>query len=612
MSLDLEHAIGCNVAYRNVCHLHPNGKNFVKAVGGVVIVGDLNDPHEQTFLHGHDDFITCLAVSHNGRFAASGQQGQNADVIVWDLESKQQMYCFQEQDSGIACVCFSFDDRFLYSAGDSVDSRLFVYDVTSGLIMAWAHLHPNPTVSVMNGGFVRDIKRRDTHEYQFAACGGKTVSLWHLDADRGEMTSQQVGYAGKQTREYTNVAFSTDYEHLYVGTKTGDIAVVLMKNRVVQDFIPCCGGGVTSLLVVPVQGSARLVVGGGDGTVTMLAGPSPLELREERQINLDGSLMSMSLSSSWVDILAVSSLGTAFLLRTKDLLVKVHEQVSSGPVYDVAYIAGSSTQFLTCCGDGFVTLWDANDYSARLRCPVRTRSYPTAVCGTQDIIICGCSDGRLMAFDSAQGQNLWHIDNAHKGGVTSVKLASNYRFVLSGGAEGDIRLWELRNKEMVAHLQEHKAKINEVHLFPKDQYAISCSRDRCLLTWDLSQQKRLTAHRERHGGINSLAVAGNQTTVYTVGQEKQLTYWDLRQADPIAVYPLDEEILSISISPDDRYLALVGSSFEVKIWDLQQHRVISRGAGHSRAIQKVAFSPDGKQLVSVGLDHAALVWNFYT
>lgn len=613
MSIDLEHAIGCNVGFKNVCHLHPNGKDYLKAVGGVVIVGDLRDPHEQAFLHGHDDFITCLAVSNRGHLAATGQQGQNADVILWNLETRKQLYCFQEQDHGIDCLCFSFDDRFLYSCGDIVDQRVFIYDTNSGLIIAWAQLHPKPTICVASGGFVRDIKRRDTHEYQFAACGGKTIAMWHLDAMKGELTSQAIGNAGKQIREFTCLAFSADLEHLYAGTTSGDVAVILMKNRIVQQFVAVCSAGVTTLVLAPAApGSARILVGGGDGTATIMSGPTPLDIREERQIHLDGPLMSMSRSADAQEVLAVSSQGTAFLMRCKDLSVKVHNQVSAGALYDVAYVAGISDLFLTCCGDGLVTLWDANDYSARLRCPVRTQSYPTSITATEDIMVAGCNDGRLMSFDCMKGQNLWHIDNAHKGGVTTVQLSSNVRFVMSGGAEGELRVWELKTRDMVSHLKEHTSRITDMMLFPNDQYAISCSRDRCLLTWDLRQQKRLTAHRERHGGINCLAVGSNQTTVYTAGQEKTLSQWDLRVAEPVRVLHMDEEIHSISLSPDDRFLATAGTGLTVKIWDMNQGAECSRGVGHSRSIQKVVFSPDGKQLVSVGLDHAALVWNLYS
>lgn len=611
MSIELEHAIGCNVEYNRISQMHPNGKDYVKAVGGVVIVGDLNDPHEQSFLQGHDDFITCLAVSHGGHMCATGQRGKNADVVLWSLQYKQVLYKFEEQDHGIDCLCFSHDDRLLCACSDVVDQRMFVYDTQDGLILAWSYISPKPTMCIISGGMVKDIKRRETHEYQFAACGGKALSMWHLDTAKGELSSHPVTAAGKESREFVCMAFTPDFEYLYAGTKTGDIAVALMKNRVIQKWVSVCTGGALSLVCLPSAQSCRVVVGGGDGTVTLLVGHEPTDVREDKQIRLDGALASLSLGKDATEVMAVSTGGTTYQIRTRDLSVKLHNQVSPGENYDVAYPGNISDLFLTCCSDGLVTLWDANDYNARLRCPVKIGSHPTCVAASEDIIIAGCREGRLQAYDFAQGQNLWQIENAHKGGATTVKIASNVRFVVSGGAEGELRIWELKTREMISHMKEHVARVNELKLFPNDQYAISVSRDRCLLTWDLRAEKRLTQHREKHGGINCLAVASNQTSVITAGQEKTLTYWDLRMADPVRSVDLDEEIMSVSLSPDDRYLVTGGTGQVVKVYDVNTSLEKSVGVGHSRAISQLSFSPDGKQVVSAGLDHSIMVWNFY-
>ncbi|CAE8697109.1 unnamed protein product, partial [Polarella glacialis] len=363
---------------------------------------------------------------------------------------------------------------------------------------------------------------------------------------------------------------------------------------------------------LPISGGSRFAMVGGDGTCTILAGSSPLDLREERQIRLDGSMASMSLAPGGSELLAVSTNGLSFLIRTKDLSVKPHSQVATGALYDVAYPMQISDHFLTCCGDGLVTLWDANDYTAKLRCSTGTRAYPLTVAASEDIIVAGSNDGKLNCWDVYQGQNLWHIDNAHKGGVTAVKLSSNVRFVVSGGAEGELRVWEIKTRDMVSNLKEHTARVHDLKLFPNDQYAISVSRDRCLLTWDLRAEKRLTAHRERHGGINCMAVASNQTTVITAGQEKTMTYWDLRMADPVRSIELDEEVHTMSLSSDDQLLATAGTGMLVKVWDVNAGAVRSQGAGHSRAVQRLSFAPDNKQIVSVGLDHAIMVWNCYT
>ena len=61
--VELDHAIGYSGKIINSVFLHPNASEYVLIAGCSIIVGDLNDPHRQFFLSGHDDQITCLAVS---------------------------------------------------------------------------------------------------------------------------------------------------------------------------------------------------------------------------------------------------------------------------------------------------------------------------------------------------------------------------------------------------------------------------------------------------------------------------------------------------------------------------------------------------------------------
>ncbi|CAD7922113.1 unnamed protein product [Amoebophrya sp. A25] len=62
--MELEHAIGCNVKWTDIARYHPSG-SLVSAVGAQVVISNINDHHDQKFLHGHNDFISCLAVSNS-------------------------------------------------------------------------------------------------------------------------------------------------------------------------------------------------------------------------------------------------------------------------------------------------------------------------------------------------------------------------------------------------------------------------------------------------------------------------------------------------------------------------------------------------------------------
>jgi WD40 repeat protein len=110
-----------------------------------------------------------------------------------------------------------------------------------------------------------------------------------------------------------------------------------------------------------------------------------------------------------------------------------------------------------------------------------------------DVLLSGWSDGRVLAHSSETGANLWFIDNAHPGGVTALVLSHNKRFILTGGPQGEVRLWELRSRDLVSHLKEHVAKVTCLALFDDDTMGVTASRDRSILRWDLTSEVRYTA-----------------------------------------------------------------------------------------------------------------------
>ena len=72
------------------------------------------------------------------------------------------------------------------------------------------------------------------------------------------------------------------------------------------------------------------------------------------------------------------------------------------------------------------------------------------------------------------GEELWMIDNAHPGGVLTMQLSHNRRFILTGGPAGEVRLWELRTRDLISHLKEHVSKVTSVALSQDDTFAGTC------------------------------------------------------------------------------------------------------------------------------------------
>lgn len=70
-----------------------------------------------------------------------------------------------------------------------------------------------------------------------------------------------------------------------------------------------------------------------------------------------------------------------------------------------------------------------------------------------------------------------------------------------------------------------------------------------------------------------------------------------------------EQVNTIAISPDGTKLASGSSDNTIKLWNLEQGKVIHTLKGHSDFVWSIAFSPDGDILASGSRDQTIRLWN---
>lgn len=58
-------------------------------------------------------------------------------------------------------------------------------------------------------------------------------------------------------------------------------------------------------------------------------------------------------------------------------------------------------------------------------------------------IISGWEDGKIRAFYPQSGKLMYIINDAHMNGVTSIATTSDCSRIISGGMEGEIRVWKI-------------------------------------------------------------------------------------------------------------------------------------------------------------------------
>lgn len=268
MEIELEKALSFT-GLPNSVHMHPNGVNYIYPSGCSVVVGDITNPHDQVFLRGHDEPVSCIKISKSGSLIASSQVGANSDVCVWDFGSKQLVYRLNEHENGVDSIDFSQDEKLLASVGGVIDNRLLVWDLLSGKLVGSVQLPKSLTSEssqhakiVAFGGNVRDIKKREVKgKYQIATSIHDQLYMWHLDPQEGSLIKIKVNTASTFQRIISALIFSNDGQYLYAGTTSGDFGCFYVRNNVLHSVITVCGGpgGIGSLL--QPEGTASLFAG---------------------------------------------------------------------------------------------------------------------------------------------------------------------------------------------------------------------------------------------------------------------------------------------------------------------------------------------------------------
>ncbi len=128
-NLELETAIGFEGKIPNGLKIHPDRMHMIYSIGCNVIVENLQTRH-QDFLIGHNNNVSCIAVSKCGRYIASGQityMGFKADIIIWDFATKQSYARLCLHKVKVQDLFFSANSKYLFSLGGQDDGRLGNY-----------------------------------------------------------------------------------------------------------------------------------------------------------------------------------------------------------------------------------------------------------------------------------------------------------------------------------------------------------------------------------------------------------------------------------------------------------------------------------------------------
>lgn len=618
---ELEHLIGYQQEYTGTVFYHPTqSSTLIYTAGAAVIIEDVNDPHKQEFLRGHDADVCALHVSENGKLIASGQMGSPyrkgsiAPVLVWDFENRRRYMDFGGLSNSVTCIKFSPDGRFLCGCG--ANQMLVIWDVSTGEAI-YSRRTESPCFLCVWGGVIQPEGASRYPSYMLATAYDNQVLLHSLDFDLRSMcyvlTSDKIAFpsSGLQRRHTCGIV-SDDF--LITGTAAGDILVFNLRTKVFRTALPLVNNGVAAV----VMSKGTVYVAGGDGRVRALQGHDVhWDILAENV--LDSAVSSMDCSADGAELIVGTRNGKIWRLLCSDLTATVQSASHTGDVTDVCFCPMASEAVATCSLAGEMCLWDLSDYSviASAKC----KSPALCICYSSELqeIIVGYEDGFVRGWDGARGsqaKTVWEIPSAHRGSVTAIAECSLY--VVSGGSDCAVRLWHRNTRELMTQFASHKRAVCQVIVDNVNPHVLhSGSDDKMLVTYDLKQNRPIIQHVTQNSNITDLSQRKDRDhEVLASNLDGRILFWDVDYADPVGCLQVPggevcPRFLCLDTSPTGRYIACGAEDTVIYVFDLSSCQLIQMLEGHSKAVVRLSWSPDQKQIVSAGKDGCVCVWNFF-
>jgi WD40 repeat protein len=240
-------------------------------------------------------------------------------------------------------------------------------------------------------------------------------------------------------------------------------------------------------------------------------------------------------------------------------------------------------------------------------------------------------DGKILASGSSSPEQvikLWEVDTGvefrtltgHTDSVVSLAFSPDGKILASGSYDTTIKLWDVLTGAELQTLKGHTNIVVSIAFSPDGKRLVSGGPDGMIRVWNLKTAKAALSFKgHSQEDVNSVVFSPDGKTLASGGDDHLAKLWDAKTWAELRVFKGHiSPVYAVAFSPDGRILATGGGTnpagllmqsidpslkpdgedMTIRLWDVASATQLRTLTGHTREVTSVAFSPDGKTLLS--------------
>lgn len=507
-------------------------------------------------MKGHTSNVNALSISADGKVIAS--ISDDFTIRIWDAETGTQIRVLDNTHPFGSCIALTEDGKTMISA--FFDGAVVIWDVETGE-MIWSF-------------DVKDVF--DTHYTHFSSMSispdGNRLALSTSEGDIFLIDFNTEETLSIEIEPVLSVAFSHDGKKLVSTSEDG-------------------------LIIWDLEDGSR-------GDIGLNEGVEP-----------EHAYATFSPDDKKIGFLFDNIIGLLEVTEDGRVLTFGKNQVS----YVSISFCDDGNHITTVSEEGEIVVWDVETQRAIYRADGVWGEVNYAAYSAKGDHVGLVMDKNTIIKASSKSVCVDKLLADQNEGLFSLAYSPDGKRIVSTSKDG-LKIWDVENEKILFDLIGHSERVFSAVFSPDGKLVASASYDGTVRIWNSIDGKPIKVLNYQSSdyttdAISSVAFCSDGKHVVSTAHNGEVMEWDVETGVRINSWKHKSDVVyNAAISPDEKTITFstIYNHQGIYLCNLKTGEIIKTFKGHTKAVNSVAFSPDGKQIISSGDDKAIICWDVET